>query len=300
MTESLDPERAANRRRGMDAAVGAIAIALALRAVGLFVRFLTHVVSPLLFTHYDRFPALAGAPKRAADGDGRRGDPVNLALLGTADEIARAFEAAGWTRAKTASPHQDLQIVKSILLQRPDPAAPVSPLYLFRREQDVAYERERGRSAGRRDHVRLWRSEYHYPGDNRPTWLATATLDTRPGVILRRLAPTHHIGPDIDEERDDVVDDLVRTGLAAERFNVTGLGIRVASRNASGDRYDTDGELAVIVLSRDGQPVANPVVHPDPPLVAVKNRVWYAIHRDRETPARSNHGDAEEETERRA
>jgi hypothetical protein len=41
------------------------------------VTFATHVLGPVLFTHYDRFPALADIPKITRNARGAYADPVN-------------------------------------------------------------------------------------------------------------------------------------------------------------------------------------------------------------------------------
>ena len=61
-----------------------------------------------------------------------------------------------------------------MLLDRPDPDAPVSPLYLFGRKQDLAFEQEVGRSADRRHHVRWWLTDQTEAG--RPFWLGVGQL----------------------------------------------------------------------------------------------------------------------------
>ena len=52
-----------------------------------------------------------------------------------------------------------LKIAESAVLHRPDPDAPVSPLYVFGRKQDLAFELDVGGSADQRHHVRWWRAE---------------------------------------------------------------------------------------------------------------------------------------------
>ena len=69
----------------------------------LMVTFLTHVVAPRLFTHYEHFPALAGVPKRTLNAKRVLADPVNVALVGTDSEITAALRRAGWARADAIS-----------------------------------------------------------------------------------------------------------------------------------------------------------------------------------------------------
>ena len=191
---------------------------------------------------------------------------------------------AGWDAADPITRASSLAIARSVLFDRPDSTAPVSPLYLYGRAQDLAFEREVGRSASRRHHVRLWQA----PGvliSGRPVWLGDAAYDLRAGISHRGLHPTHHIAPDVDAERDTLVADLARVGQVAARAHVTGVGLRVDAHNAEGDRYDTDGELTVVTLPPNNVPVAvPPALAPDPPLVAVKEQWWARFHHTPDPP----------------
>jgi len=63
---------------------------------------------------------------------------------------------------------------------------------------------------------------------------------------------THKIGPDVDFDRDYILQDLVLTG-AVEKFGyVEGVGAASAvapRRNLTGDPYFTDGRRLVVFLS---------------------------------------------------
>jgi LssY C-terminus len=238
----------------------------------------THVVAPMLFTHDDHDAVLSAIPKRTYDRAGHAGDPVNVAVVGTAAEVRAAFARAGWVEADSLSRRADLAIAESVLLRRPDSTAPVSSLYLFRRRQDIAFEREVGRSASRRHHVRLWLVE-GVTDHGRPLWVGDATYDLRSGLSSRTLMPTHHIDADVDRERDTLMVDLTRTGQLEERYDVTGLGPRLDAHNASGDRFETDGELAVGVIAPGNVSHGPPVVLPDPAPVRWKNTVWAWLER---------------------
>lgn len=257
-------------------AVG-VAVLLALAAAAL-IELATHVIGPKLLTHYDGFPALAQAPKRAVDSHGRVADPLNVALVGSEAEVEEALRRAGWTAAQPVTRRSSIGIAASVLLHRPDSAAPVSPLYLYGRQQDLAFEREVGPSASRRHHVRLWRAD-SLLYEQRPVWVGGATFDLRAGVSHRGFHPTHHIAPDVDEERDTLTADLERAHQVTGTFRVTGVGVRVDAHNAEGDRFDTDGELRVIVLS-PGNALVNAPREPTVPFpVRVKDRIWAWAHR---------------------
>jgi hypothetical protein len=62
---------------------------------------------------------------------------------------------------------------------------------------------------------------------------------------------THHIAPDIDAERDRLMADLTAAGQLAWQYEWPGVGAMQDGRNAGGDRYYTDGLMAVGVL-KDG------------------------------------------------
>lgn len=257
----------------------ALTIALVIGAVAVVgtITIFTHWLAPWLFSHYEHNPALEAVPKRTQNHAHVEGDPVNIALIGTETEIQIAFSKAGWARADSLSRKSDLAIAWSVLLHRPDSTAPLSSLYLYGRRQDVAYEREVGRSASRRHHARLWLAN-GITDHGRPIWIGDATYDERAGLSKRRLAPTHHIQADVDRERDTVLADLAAAGQLVERYTVTGLGPRVNAHNAEGDRFDTDGELAVGVISPGNVPHGQLIVLPDPLLVRLKNRVWEWFH----------------------
>lgn len=254
-----------------------IALLVCVLAAAGEVTLATHVLGPALFTHDERFPALQNVPKRSRNARNVEGDPINVAIVAGSDsELTVAFARAGWVEAQPVTRASSIAIAKSVLLGRPDSTAPVSPLFLFGRRQDHAFEREVGASARRRHHVRLWRTDdVWYQG--RPVWIGGATFDTRAG-LSRGLRPTHHIDPDIDQDRDSVEADLARAGQVARTFHVTGFGLRVDAHNAEGDRFDTDGEMLVIVVPPGNTRAPAPSLLPDPLLVSLKQSAWRWFH----------------------
>jgi LssY-like putative type I secretion system component LssY len=226
-------------------------------------------------------------PKITTTGAGIPGDPLNVALVGSEAEILAAFKDAGWARPAPIDIRSSVDIARSVVLDRPDPTAPVSNLYLFGRREDLAFEQEVGKSAKERNHVRFWRSEELI--DGRPLWLGAATFDRGVGLSSLTGQITHHIAADVDTERDRVIADLERAGQLRTVFQVTGVGATFLGRNGGGDPYHTDGELDVGVLKRaDETAVATPAMLPNPPAVAAKQRIWAwlrpwldAVHHER-------------------
>lgn len=181
-------------------------------------------------------------PRTASRKRGRPADPVNVALVGTAADLDAAFRAAGWLPADRGTVMRHARSGVAFLLGRPYRRAPVSPLYLRGRRQDVAYQRDVDRSVKRRHHVRFWLSEVVH-ADGRPVWIGSATYDWR-----LKLSLMHKIAPDVDVERDRMLDMLDAAGVIGSRRWLEGRGEVKEARNGSGDWYFTDGRVAVAEL----------------------------------------------------
>lgn len=236
-----------------------------------------YVLLPAAWTHYERQPRLADKPMVTRTAQGIAGDPVNVGLVGTEADIIRAMHAAGWLPADPVTLRSSIAIIGSVLLDRPDPQAPVSPLYYDHRVEDLAFEKEVGRSADRRDHVRLWKV-LENGEEGRPVWLGAATYDRGVGLSHYTGQVTHHVGPDIDAVRALLIDDLEAARMVEAVYQVTGVGPAINGRNGGGDRYYTDGEVWIARLVADGRPDPDPPrVLPPPPLVMAKDAVWQGI-----------------------
>ena len=196
---------------------------------------------PRLWSHHEHKKGKLHGVLVSYTAQGIPGDPINIAVVGTQAALDCAFRAGGWYKADAVSARSGLKIAASVLLSSPYPDAPVSPLYMDDRQQDVAYQRDEGRSADRRHHIRLWQQP-----NNR--WLASATFDRGVGLSLFTLQITHHIGPDIDRERDAAVAVLTHAGATIGPSLTAGPVSGKLHRNGGGDRYAFDGRIAVVKL----------------------------------------------------
>ncbi|MGL3807273.1 LssY C-terminal domain-containing protein [Paeniglutamicibacter sp. R2-26] len=187
---------------------------------------------------------------RARTSDGLLGDPVNLALLGTESQVHAAMRGAGWTMAEPVAFASGLRIAKATILRRSYPQAPVSPLYLFGRQQDFAYQQEVDSSPGKRHHVRFWQCPEGWllPGGRRVDWLAAGTYDRSVGFSLFTLQVTHKIEANTDVERDHIVSSVASAEPAAAVTVIEDFSTGYHSRNGGGDSISTDGDLPVIDL----------------------------------------------------
>ena len=194
-------------------------------------------------------PALPRAPRRTTTKDGRPGDPVNVAFVGTEEELHRALAHAGWYAADPITLQTSLAIAADVVLQKPYPHAPVSDLFVWGRRQDVAFEQPVGASPAQRHHARFWRSE-ELDAQGEPLWLGAATYDERVEISRTTGGITHRIGADVDHERNKLVLDTHHAGSLDHFYWINRFHELLESRNGGGDPYHTDGRLAVIVIRR--------------------------------------------------
>lgn len=185
---------------------------------------------------------------RTRTSDGLLGDPVNLAFDGPEESVHAAMRAAGWTRADDVTLRSGWRIVTSTLSRRSYDEAPVSPLLLFGRQQDFAYQQEVAGNPAKRHHVRFWRTPdgWLLPGGRRVDWLAAGTFDRAVGFSLFTLQVTHKIDADIDVERDHIVAALVDADPAVRVEVLRDFATGYHSRNGGGDTIRTDGDLPVV------------------------------------------------------
>ena len=193
-------------------------------------------------------PALAKSPTHTTTAQGRQGDAVNVALVGTEEEVHRTLAAAGWYAADPITLETSLRIAADVVLHKPYAHAPVSDLYVWGRRQDLAFEQPVGDSPKQRHHVRFWRSA-EVDRNGEPLWLGAATYDERVEISRTTGGVTHKISPDIDRERNKVVGDAIRGGALDGYYWVERFHRQTEGRNGGGDPYFTDRRLAVGVIA---------------------------------------------------
>ena len=192
-------------------------------------------------------PALDDAPRHTTTAQGRAGDPVNVALVGSDEDLHRALAAAGWYAADPITLETSVRIAADVVLAKPYPHAPVSDLYLFGRKQDAAFEQPVGNSPKQRHHVRFWRTRA-VDGTGAPLWLGAATFDERVEISRTTGGVTHRIGADVDRERNKILLDAHHGGAVDTFYWMDRFHLRREGRNGGGDPYHTDGRLAVGIL----------------------------------------------------
>jgi hypothetical protein len=226
---------------------------------------LTYLLLPRLHRILTRLYVPGYFIGRARTSDGLLGDPVNLALLGHEAQVHAAMTQAGWTRADDLSLHSGLRIFTSTLSRRSYHEAPVSPLHLFDRQQDFAYQQEVAGSPSKRHHVRFWRCPegWMLPGGYSVDWLAAGTYDKSVGLSLFTLQVTHKIEEDTDIERDYIVETVEKGSPEVEVEVIENFSTGYHSRNGGGDLIITDGNLPIIDVRPIDVPDIAKIEHTD-------------------------------------
>lgn len=208
---------------------------------------IAYLVAPRLWTHYfEHATPLPDVDRVTHTSDGHPGDPVNIALEGSEEEVIKAMTATGWYPADPVTLKSSVQIAADTVLRHADDTAPVSPLFLFGRQQDLAFEQPVPGGPRHRHHVRFWR--WDRQRDGLPVWFGSATYDERAGLSYTTGQVTHHIGPDVDAERNLIITGLTKGGWVGGVKWINGFHRQLEGRNGGGDLWKTDGRLAVARL----------------------------------------------------
>jgi hypothetical protein len=255
-------------------------IRISLLVVAIFVAgygVIAYVALPTIWGHYDHQKGLSGHTMLTRTAQGIPGDPINVGLVGSRNDVLCAMHAAAWYPADPITFRSSLEIVGSVVLDRPYRDAPVSSLFYEGRREDLAFEKPDGVSADRRHHVRFW--EVLKQGqEDRAVWLGSITFDRGVGLSGYTGQVTHHIAPNIDAERDRLTSDLKGGKVVEAIYEVSGIGPTLNGRNGEGDPYYTDGDVEVsrLVVGCNTK-VETTIELSNPPLVKIKNMAWEAI-----------------------
>jgi hypothetical protein len=202
-------------------------------------------------------------PRFTITGDGLPGDPVNLVLIGTLEQLHAAFAIAGWSEADRLGVASSWRMIRAFVLNSPYPTAPFSTLYLYGRGQDIGFQKAIDNSPRKRHHIRFWalslaRAEAtvgttaFWLNTDRPPrnahvlWVGAGTKDT--GLSLTKLTfqITHSTDSDTNAERDYIIAELRDKRVIADA-NLYRSGQRLPLEPVN--RYVTDGEVTVARLA---------------------------------------------------
>jgi hypothetical protein len=175
-------------------------------------------------------------------------DVTNLVFLGSKEQLIAAFHLAGWTIADRRDSGTEYRTVRALAEDRGYPDGPVSLLVLDGKKPLLAFEKTLN-TVEKRHHLRVWLMADQWNGQT--AWTSAATHDTGIGVAKKTVI--HRIDPQIDNERDKIVNDLLFSGCVDGLEMVERARVPHVTFNATGDRLRTDGRAAVLHLTNCAQ-----------------------------------------------
>ena len=195
-------------------------------------------VSPALF---------AAIPRRVQDQQGNLGDMVNFAMVGSEEQVAQAFQGAGWVKVDSTKQDAVVHGLIETLQHKAYLEVPMSTLYLFGRPQDLSYARaDPIMVAAERHHLRVWKSSETVNG--KTLWVGSSTHDIGFERDQRDNGVTHKIDPQIDKERDFLEQSFAAAGDLQAAAYVTPSDPLTTAKTATGGSFQSDGRIVVLIL----------------------------------------------------
>jgi hypothetical protein len=111
------------------------------------------------------------------------------------------------------------------------------------RPPDVVFQKQNN-TFNARHHLRIWHRPERFHGKD--VWVCSATHDTGIDFSEETRTFVHRVDGQIDHERAKVVNDLLFTGLVKGLSLVDRPDVPTSGFNATGDKVETDGRMAVI------------------------------------------------------
>lgn len=180
-------------------------------------------------------------PKFSETLSGQRMEPISLIVVGTEDQLRHVFQAAGWQAADEPTPGTWDDLAVAALFNLSYPTAPVTPAFLNAQPNTLAFEKATTTNTVRqRHHTRFWLTNFSLRGV--PLWVATSSFDDGTRYLI-----THKIHPDIDTERDFIMQELSQTKLVLKNQLIQ-LVHPLLGQNQGQDTFFTDGKAYIVWL----------------------------------------------------
>lgn len=172
-------------------------------------------------------------------------EPVNILFVGSRDGILEYFLAAGWFEADPTTPKNLIKAIGASILNRAYKEWPMTPYVINGEVQSLALQKGLDSDNHRgRHHLRIWPTALKL--GNQQIWAGAASAEMGVKFTTHPLFITHRLNPDLDAEREFIVDDLVRVGVKAS--GMIKLAGQLEGTNVFGDSYRTDGRAAVLAF----------------------------------------------------
>lgn len=178
------------------------------------------------------------------------GDPLNIVFVGSLNQVRTALISRHWDVTAPVTQASLIHMFSAFMFGSRYRYAPMSPLYVFNRDQDLSFQKARA-VIDERNHMRLWLAPVRVNGSH--VWIGQISRDVGIKWSHRFWPPTTHvIDPDMDDARFYLVQEMLHAKLIKKIGFVRGH-IKVSPTqphyNAENDPYFTDGLRAVFFLA---------------------------------------------------
>jgi hypothetical protein len=202
---------------------------------------------------------LGELPTRTLDKKSHKADLINMAFIGTREELAEAFQSAGWKQSDSVSWQSVKRESYSFLAKSSYATAPMSRQLFDGRPPDLTLEKTFD-SYGRRHHLRIWKLDSTV--DDLPLWVGAAVRETGATLSVTRMGFVHHVSDDLEGEQRAIQRHLLAADCIDSVANVERPGMDKGVINATGEVLRTDGSVMVLrvkVCSAPSMPDFNDV-----------------------------------------
>lgn len=177
---------------------------------------------------------------------GNKMEPINFIIIGSQQKIEEIFKQAQWFKANPPTLSNAIKTTSAMAKNAQYPSAPVTPSFYANKPNDMGFEKATEKNSVRqRHHTRYWKTGYQI--NNQDLWVATASFDQKVEISPTLRLLTHQIDPDIDLEREYIINDLKSTTLISEYQKIK-IVDKFKGKNAGGDPFFTDGYAYLIYL----------------------------------------------------
>jgi len=178
---------------------------------------------------------------------GKPQEPINIIIIGNEEQLGLIFKQAGWIPCDKLNFKSIEKLIVATLANKPYPTAPGVPSIWDEKPNDTSFEKPTSANLVKeRHHIHFWKTPFVFEG-SKEVWFGTAHFDQSILIKSSIILPTHSIDPAIDKERDNVREDLVKTGLVESDLEFQ-LVDPTMGKNQVGDAFFTDGKAYVFYL----------------------------------------------------
>jgi hypothetical protein len=188
---------------------------------------------------------LNGLPARTFDRKLHEADLIDVAFIGSRQNLEEAFDAAGWKESISVSKGTVAHQLYAFLAKTDYETAPMSHQLFNGRFPDLTLEKTFD-SYEKRDHLRIWQLDETLNGDS--VWASAAVRETGATLSWKHKGFLHHVASDLEEEQRGILRDLAAADCVASVSMVERPGQEHVMLNATGELLRTDGNIMVVKL----------------------------------------------------